>query len=220
MRSRPPSSRFAFALVLACAAFAATGCQVLPKAQPDHTRYYLLSTPSLFTTREFTPPEVQVRLGLHRVGLPAYLATTPNLVVRRGDNEISYLRDSRWAEDLSVGIRRLLTHRLSSSAKVDGVELAPFPGQNARDFDLTVDVQRAEGVIDDAGNATTAVELTYTISAPGDGGIVSRRGILTAPAQFWDPAKPVSLVAALSTAILQAGNRLVAELPLKTPAGT
>ena len=92
MRSRPPSSRFAFALVLACAAFAATGCQVLPKAQPDPTRYYLLSTPSLFTTREFTPPEVQVRLGLHRVGLPAYLATTPNLVVRRGDNEISYPR--------------------------------------------------------------------------------------------------------------------------------
>jgi uncharacterized lipoprotein YmbA len=220
MRSRLHSSRFAFALVLACAALAATGCQILPKAQPDPTRYYILSTPSPFTTREFTPPEVQVRLGLQRVGLPAYLATTPNLVVRRGDNEITYLRDSRWAEDLSVGIRRLLTHRLSSSAKVDGVEMAPFLGQIERDFDLTVDVQRAEGVIDAAGNATTVVELTYTVTTPGAGGAVTHRGTLQAPAQSWDPAEPASLVAALSTAILQAGHALVAELPLKTPADT
>lgn len=222
MRSRPRSTCFSptLALVLACAALAATGCQILPKAQPDPTRYYVLSVPAIPTTMEYVPPEAQVRLGLHRVGLPAYLATTPNLVVRRGDNEVSFLRDSRWAEDLAAGISRLLAQRLAASAKVAGVETFPFPGDLDRDFDLTVNVARAEGLIDSAGNATTDVELTYTLTTPGTGGTVTRRGTLTAPAHSWEPGNPASLVAALSTAILQAGNGLVAELPLKTPADT
>lgn len=202
-------------LLIALAALAGTGCQILPSAKPDPTRFYVLSVPAIPTTREAVPPELQVRVGLRPVRVPGYLTGTKSLVVRRGTNEVTYLTYDRWAENIDVGVGRLLAQRLAASAKVAGVELYPFDGNVSRDYDLTIDLQRCEGQVNDAGDATALVVLNYEISRAGAGGEIVASGTLAPEGVAWDGRDANALVAALSQTLLRAGHGLVAELPLK-----
>jgi len=140
----PPSLNVATVVsrgVCAGALLAATlfaGCNVLPEAQPDTTRHYVLEA-RVDRTGEL--PIDASRIGLRPVEVPAYLRQK-TIVVRSGENELSYARDARWAEPLEAGITRVLREHLAAEAQVVSY---PFPVQMARDYDLTVRVLNAEG---------------------------------------------------------------------------
>lgn len=187
-------------------------CQLVPSAAPDATRFYVLDVAAVPTTREFVPPEHPVRLHLHALTVPAYLTQQRELLVRRGGNELVPLYGHRWAESLDAGVSRLLARRLAASAKVAHVALPPFDGTTAHDYDLYLHLERCEGQRAAAGG-TAVVVLTYRLVQPD--GTVAARGELAPPPVAWDGDSPAALVTALSQAVLQAGNGLVAALPLR-----
>lgn len=209
----PSFARPLLPLVLV-AAVALSGCQIIPTAQPDPTRFYVLSVPAIATTLEAVPPEQQVRLGLLTLDVAAYLAASKSLIVRRGANEITYLTYDRWAEGLGAGASRLINRRLTASARVAGVETYPFTGEVARDYDLALRLDRCEGRLAADGTASAEVGLTYEIIATADGAVVAS-GTLTPPAISWDGRDAEALAAALSQAVVDAASGLVAVLPFK-----
>jgi uncharacterized lipoprotein YmbA len=199
-------------LLLLPAVLLLSACQIIPPATPDPTRFYVLDAAAIATTKEFVPPEHQVRLHLHALELPTYLTQSRELLVRRGTHELVPWNGHRWAEGIDAGVSRLLARRLAASAKVAGVATPPFDGTTGRDLDLFVRLERAEGQRTATGHVAVVV-LGYRAVQP-DGTVVAQ-GELAPPPVAWDGDSPAALVAALSQAVLQAGHALVAALPLR-----
>ncbi len=111
-----------------------------------------------------------IRVFIRAVNVPGYL-NTAKLVSRRGATQIEYAPAARWSENLGEGIKRALMASLAQQPGIGAVSATPYGIPPARDYDLTIDVQRFEG--DDAGNA--AATLRWTLFRPESGDpIVSR----------------------------------------------
>lgn len=179
------------------------GCSLLPAPQPDTTRYFVLGSraePSL------APEAGAVRLGLRPVEVPAYLRNKA-IAIRRGDHEVGYAADARWAEPLEAGVTRVLRERLAARARVTD---HPFPAQAERDYDVTVRLLAADGTT--AGVRFAAV---FEISrAGGEGGWLVRREF-TASGSDWG-GDHGRLAAALSDAVAALADEIVAALPPRT----
>ncbi len=174
------------------------GCNLLPEPQADQSRYYVL---------ESAAPAAEapaVRLGLRRVEIPAYLKSKA-LVVRTGNNELRYSDTARWAEPLEAGLARALRDQLAARA---AVSTYPFPAQQERDYDLTVQVSAAEGT-DDGIRFAARFELVRA----ADGQVVSRR-TYTAPAGAWR-GDHAQLAAQLSLAVAGLAGEILAAVPAK-----
>ncbi len=185
---------------LCVAALAFTGCNLLPEPPPDTTRYYVLESRGAPAP---APAADAARLGLRPVEVAAYLKNKA-LAVRRGDHEIGYAADARWAEPLEAGVTRVLRERLAARTRVTA---HPFPAQAERDFDVTVRILAADGT---AGGVRFSAVFEIA-RAGGAGGWLVRREF-TAPGADWgnDHGR---LAAALSDAVGALADEIVAALP-------
>lgn len=176
------------------------GCNLLPEAQPDNTRHYVLESGVVVPA---TGPTGTVRLGLRPVDVPVYLRQK-SIVIRTGDNELAYTPDARWAEPIEAGITRLLREHLAARVRVLAY---PFPAQLPRDYDLTVRILNAEGAKD--GVQFVAVfELLRVGDRPE---IVVRREFRTR-GRPWN-GDHGQLARVLSDAVAELADEIVAAVP-------
>jgi uncharacterized lipoprotein YmbA len=205
-----PRPRFLFDLGL-LAALAA--CDVIPPAQEDATRYFVLSERPPLAVDAGRPPG-SLRIGLKTVKLEGYLKRR-EMVVRTGANEVSFKDYRRWADPLDVAITRSLRSALLGSPAVGQVYAEPFPLDKDRDFDVTVEILRFEG---DASSGKFAASLSAAIevSTGGPDGHVVSRKLFTAPAAGWDGSSYDQLASLLSADIGALGEEIVTQVPART----
>ena len=212
----PSHSRLA-RLGLRCAGLTAlvlAGCNIVPPAQEDATRYFVLSDgASVAADASQVPAAPGLRLGLKAIRLERYLKDRP-MVVRRGPNEVQFEDFRLWAEPLDAGIARTLRLRLLAAPGVSQVFLEPFPFDQARDFDVSVEVTRFEGSAS-AGKYEANLRAVVEVSTSGANGRVVSRRIFDAPAQSWDGADFDRLAALLSEDVDALAREIVSELPPK-----
>lgn len=202
------------------AALAATallaGCSVLPAPRKDPTRHYVLTGPAPSAVSADAAPG-GLKLGLRAVQVAPYLDGKA-MIVRVGDNEIDYRDYARWAEPLSVGVRRMLAARLVVSDRVDRVFPQPFPLDVERDVDVAVNVLRCEGRIKADGSPVASflcvVEITRAHEGAGSGAVVLRR-TFEAPETAWRDGDYAGLARGLSDAVAALADDILAALPAK-----
>ncbi len=184
-----------------------TGCQVVPDAKPDPTKFFVLSNPRV---PNFDSSNVEgLTIGLHEIRLPVYLADSRAMAVRSPGNRIAYRDFERWAEPLDEGMKRLLRISLTVSPTVARVLTLPFPSGVDRDYDLQITVLVAEGR--DAGSAQQVIfALDYSVLTP-EGELVTH-GVYHAPAQDWDGTAS-DLAHLLSISVHESADTIIQGIP-------
>ena len=170
-----------------------SGCQLLPEAQSDPTKYYVLSTEQAGAAGQTGAPIVHLR----DVELASYLRGRP-LVVRRGDNEIEFREFARWGEPLELGIARVLRDELVARGAASAVRGAG--GRRdfaAHDHTLNVRVLACEG----ATNGSVVFRAVWEIATTGEKAGVKARGEFRPADLRWDGKSEASLAAKLSEAV-------------------
>jgi uncharacterized lipoprotein YmbA len=190
------------------------GCNIIPPPSADPTRYYVLTGPAL-TAPSAQPVAGAFKLGLHNVELAPYLKKG-TLVVRTGDYEVSFPNDARWGVPLEQEITRTLRSALLAAPTVGRVFLQPFPFDGGRDYDVSVQVLRCEGVMEPGAKTTSArfaaaIEITTAGASPQ---VVARK-MFVAPDAGWDGKDFAQLAAQLSLAVNALGQEVVASFPEK-----
>lgn len=111
-----------------------TGCGV---TKPS--RYYLLTAVDESNAGEVSTPAPA--LGIGPVAFPAYL-DRPEIVLRSGDNELSYAGSHRWAEPLKTAFSHTLSENLSIMLPTDRTEIHPWSRSTVLDYQVIVNVTR------------------------------------------------------------------------------
>jgi uncharacterized lipoprotein YmbA len=187
-------------------------CNVVPPASDDPTRYFLLSDPPPAVVQ--APAAGAVRIGLKEIGLESYLRKK-EMVVRTGENEVEFRDFRRWAEPLDASIVRVLRLRLLGAPGVAEVFAAPFPADQARDYDVTIEVRRCEGAATPAGGFVASFAAMVEISTAGaDPHPVSRK-LFTAPDAAWDGRDFERLASLLSADVSAVAQEIVAGIPAR-----
>ncbi|MBC7367787.1 MAG: membrane integrity-associated transporter subunit PqiC [Undibacterium sp.] len=198
---------------LGCAALVSllAGCNIIPAPTADATRYYVLTGPTSGEagTRPITGA---LRLGLKNVELAPYLKKGA-LVVRTGENEVSFPNDARWAEPLEQEILHTLRARLLAAPTVGRVFTQPFPFDEKRDYDVSVRILRCEGVLSKGGKGMAQFAATVELTRGGVAGEVVARTRFVAPDAAWDGKDFARLAAELSAAVAALSQEVVAALP-------
>ncbi len=184
------------------------GCQVLPEAVVDPTKYYVLNSPN--PTPQADKPAGKLVIGLQPVELPGYLRGTKSMVTRTGPNELRFDDFARWAEPLDAGLRRVLKEQI---ARADGVArvVDGSSRDGKRDYDVSVRIDRCEGSA--TGSRKTALlTATYEIvDLRGEGCVVARKTV-SAPEVSWDGSDNGTLARLLSEAAAKLGDDIAAGL--------
>lgn len=182
------------------------GCNVLPEAQLDPTRSFILSTPVVGarSSNAADAPTVHLR----SVELANYLRTR-SLIVRKGQNEIEFREFAQWGEGLDLGIARVLREALLASGRAGLVQL---PGSRtgsdgSSNAELRIRVLSCEGNLDGGINFRAVWEL----SANGAAGPVTR-GDYHATGLSWDTKNEASLAAGISEAVTVLAADIAASL--------
>ncbi|MSU66476.1 MAG: hypothetical protein EXS38_10315 [Opitutus sp.] len=194
-------------LLLAVAGFwSMTGCS-LPPAQPDPTRFYVLSA----RAAAGQPVAGGAAIHLSQIEVASYLKARP-LIVRRGDNEIEFREYARWGEALELGVARILREELLAQGVASAV-LAPGlrAATLAFDYELTVRVLACEGGADQSVRFRAAWELATT----GAKAAVAAQGDYVAAGLRWDVKNEASLAAELSRAVTGLAGEIAAGVPKK-----
>jgi len=186
-------------LTLSFTALMFGGCSsILPEAQSDPTRYYVLTAPA--AAAEAAGGSV---LGLRNVEVAAYLRSR-SVIVRKGEHEVEFREFARWGEALEAGIARTLRESLITSDTVAEVAVVPFALDLERDHDLAVRVLACEG---EAGGGVR-FRATWELWSTGAGAEVLQRGVYEARGLTWDSRNEASLAAALSQAVAGLGAEI------------
>jgi uncharacterized lipoprotein YmbA len=190
-----------------------SGCSLVPAPKSDPTRYYVLTGSASETTDERAATGALV-LGLKRVEIAPYL-NGKDMVVREGGNEITYQAFARWAEPLTTSINRALVGSLAQSDKVARVYAQPFPFDVARDFDVSVRVQRCEGERKQGGETIASFSAMVEVTEAKEGGAVVLRKMFVAPEGVWNGRDFGQLARALNDAVQALGADVTGSLPAK-----
>ncbi|MCX6955804.1 MAG: ABC-type transport auxiliary lipoprotein family protein [Verrucomicrobia bacterium] len=172
------------------------GCSLLPQAQVDPTRFYVLS---------FTPPAAPVAapaekppvIHLRPVELASYIKAKP-IIVRRGNNEIEFREYARWGEPLEAGIGRVLREDLmarGAAAAVLGAGLRAT--ETDYDYALIVRVLACEG----GAGGTVNFRAIWIIASAGTTPKEVARGEVQPTDLHWDGKNEGVLAAELSRAV-------------------
>ena len=189
------------------------GCN-LPTAQPDPTRFFLLSAPGGATAAAPAAESARTAtLGLCRIELPAYLRT-PAVVIRPGGTEVVRTRDARWAESLEQGIARLLRETLLAQPGVRAVVAYPAPQSALPQYEISVRVLACEGVTGPEGNrARFSAAWEIRATAAGAGAAPVAAGTFENAQAVWAEGDDAALTATLGEAVAALGRELAAGLP-------
>lgn len=172
------------------------GCSLLPQAQSDPTRFFLLSTvpgpasPAAATTKAPI-------LHLRPVELASYIRAKP-VIVRRGDNEIEFREYARWGEPLELGIGRVLREDLVTRGVAGAVLSAGLRAVAVEhDFTLVVRVLACEG----GTSGAVHFRAVWELSTGGANPKTVANGEVQPGDLRWDGKNESSLAAELSKAI-------------------
>lgn len=202
---------FILIAVAVLAGAAGSGCSLVPRAEPDPTRYFVLdSSPRSGTDATATATATAVAVA-PVVLAPGYLAGTRSLVVRREGNEIRYEDFARWAEPLDAGIARVLRERIPGA-------VALAPGRRPRSEAaapsavVRVEVLRCEGVLERDGEGVAFFSAVYQISDGTPDGAV-HRGAFTDGGRRWDGRDPARLATLLGEAVSALADEIFRRIP-------
>ena len=174
------------------------GCKILPEAQSDPTKVYVLSSAAAAAaTAPANPDQPAPAIRLRAIEVASYLRARP-MIVRKGDNELEFREFARWGEPLEQGIARVLREELLASGAVSQVQLGamrPSEANPAR-FDVNVRVLAAEGASDGRVLFTAAWDIT-TLAEPQ----VVARGVYRGADLAWKSKDEATLAAALSRGV-------------------
>jgi len=118
----------------------ATGCNIIPVAQPDVTRYFVLTTAAA-KPADAAAAAPRWKVALRPVDVPSFLRGKA-MQVRLAGNEIHFADEARWAEPLEAGLGRVLRDSLESHG--DAVHVVATDGEDP-EFAFVVRVLRCEG---------------------------------------------------------------------------
>jgi uncharacterized lipoprotein YmbA len=187
-------------------------CNVVPPAQDDPTQYFVLSDPAAPAAQASATGSL--RIGLNEVRLESYL-DRKDMVVRLGGNEVLFRDFRRWAEPLGSAIARVVRLRLLEAPGVGEVYTMPFPADRDRDYDVTIEVRRCEGLMDAPGKYVASLSATIVVSTAGPSPHVVARRNFTAPEAAWDGRDFDRLAALLSADVSALGQEVLGAIPAK-----
>ena len=188
------------------------GCNLpLPSAQPDLTRFYLLTTTEGPAEAEAAAPLKRWAVGVRTVDVAAYLRSQ-SLAVRSHGNEVAFPEFARWGEPIDQGIARVLAGNLQPLPNVARVATPPFSADTTRDFEVAVRVTACEGTAD--GDVRFAAN--WRVLAPGGSAAPVAEGSYTATGLRWDGHDHGQLAARLSEAVAGLSREIAAALPRET----
>jgi len=133
------------------------GACSLPQAQPDTTRFYLLTAAAAKT--EAGAVAQPVRVALRPVVAPEFLRGKL-IAVRAGDNEERFIDEARWAEPLEAGLTRVLRENLAQRPGWQITERG-----ETHDFEVAVRLRHCEGALP-AGVARLAARVEIFSTEP------------------------------------------------------
>jgi hypothetical protein len=187
-------------------------CNVVPPPEDDPTRYFVLSDPVSSVIP--APAAGAARIGLRQGKLESYL-NKKEMVVRIGENEVEFRDFRRWAEPLDAAIARVLRRRLLESSGVARVYTEPFPVDQDRDFDVTIDVRRCEGLLTPTGKYVASFAATVEISTAGANPHMVSRTLFDAPDAAWDGRDFDRLASLLSADVSALGQEILSRIAAK-----
>jgi uncharacterized lipoprotein YmbA len=202
------------ALCAAICLLANAGCNVVPPAQEDPTRYFVLSGAELPALSAVQAPAGTLRVGIRTVRLESYL-NRKEMVVRTGANEVRFEDYRRWADPLDAAVTRIVRSRLLAAPTVAQVFAEPFPFDQARDFDVSIDVVRFEGTMTADGKFASSMAAVVEISTTGAASRIVSRKLFEAPAEGWDGTDFDRLAALLRADVDLLAQEVASELPGK-----
>jgi len=189
------------------------GCNVVPPATDDPTRYYILSD-SAPAAAQGGQAQGGARIGLRTVGLQGYLRHR-EMVVRTAANEVEFRDYRRWAEPLDAAIARVLQSTLLASSAVSRAWVEPFPVDEDRDFDVAIVITRCEGVASPSGKYAASLSATIEISTAGANPRLVARKLFVAPNGAWDGRDFDRLASLLSGGVAALGREVLADIPAR-----
>ena len=140
------------------------GCVNL-KPQEKTTRFYVLGAHIISDKNEAETASSGLSVGLRRLDLATYL-DTPRIVVRLGDNEVSFSENHRWGEDLRVGINRTVARLLANDPTIRRTDAVPWPLSARHDYVVQIQVRHFEGVVERPGDVRAHLEAAWKILDP------------------------------------------------------
>jgi uncharacterized lipoprotein YmbA len=198
-------------LALAGLLGALAACNIVQPAQDDPTRYFVLSDPAVHPGQA-PSAAAGVRIGLRAVRLESYLRRR-EMVVRTGENEVQFRDFRRWAEPLDAGVARILRTRLLASPDVAQVYGEPFPADQERDFDVSIELRKCEGSLAPSGRYAASLSATIEVSTAGANPRLVARKVFVAPDASWDGRDFDRLASLLSADVSALGQEVLADLP-------
>ena len=102
-------AKFYLGLLVVTGGLLLSSCSLVPQAQPDPTRFFVLS--AMMSSPSQAPAGKAPVVHLRQVELASDIKAKP-IIVRRGDHEIEFREFARWGEPLELGIGRVLREDL------------------------------------------------------------------------------------------------------------
>ena len=150
-------------------------------------------------------------IGIRRVGMAEYL-DMPYIVVRRGSNEVRFVEDQRWGEDLRRSIGRVVARRLETRAGIGRVDIVPWAVGAQHDYVIELTVSRFEGVATSPAARTTAhLVANWQILDASTGDILSQ-GTTDETVGGWTEEIYPNLVSGLEQALDTLASEIYAAL--------
>jgi uncharacterized protein len=145
-----------------------TGCLGSPRET-----YYTLSTGTAVTGATSASGESAYSIGVGPITLPE-VVDRPQIVLRVGPNEVTFVELHRWAGPLKSEIPRVIADNLAADLNVKRVAAYPQSAGDNADYRVLVDIQRFDSTI---GESVT-IDALWTVKRVSDG--VLRTGRSTA----------------------------------------
>jgi len=143
-------------------------------------------------------------LGVGPVRLPGLL-DQPQIVTRRGAEEIEEAEFHRWAEPLAESVPRILAENLAALRKTERVALFAWAPAPAVQHQVVVDVMRFDGAL----GGDVVLDARWWILATDGQELAGNRAVLTQPT---GSTGYTALVAAMSGALAALSREIAATL--------
>ena len=141
------------------------------------TRYYVLTPGAeVAVAPSGTGTACSPALGVGPVRLPGLL-DWPQIVTRRGADEIDRAEFDRWAEPLAESVPRVLAENLAALWKTDRVAVFPWDPAQAVQYQLVVNVMRFDGAM----GGDVVLDARWRILAADGEELAVNRSMLTQP---------------------------------------